>query len=240
MEALSLTRATPAITSDLDPARAADPPKFRCFGGDTAYSEGWDLYVESLGKPLGMYQDPYQCFGMPRANCGGRSGSRGPGLTPRAGRVSRCSTTWMRTATRAKHGACGGRALHGDSREAVAYNRAAQDPGTARKGRTRARAAFRPAQFHTVVLANGALPLHVPQGEVIAGSPASAAAEHHEARRTGRIDGAARGRTGLVGGEWRACRRVAPVRPRHRATRRDLGKSCVHRKVRPRRRRIRP
>ena len=38
-------------------------PKFRRFGGYTAYQEGWGLYSEYFPKEFGFYEDPYQDFG---------------------------------------------------------------------------------------------------------------------------------------------------------------------------------
>ncbi len=38
-------------------------PRFRRFGGYTAFAEGWALYAESIGKDLGFFTDPMQWYG---------------------------------------------------------------------------------------------------------------------------------------------------------------------------------
>ncbi|HLI78171.1 MAG TPA: DUF885 domain-containing protein, partial [Acidobacteriaceae bacterium] len=38
-------------------------PKFRLRGGYSAYTEGWALYAEQLGKEIGFYQNPVSDYG---------------------------------------------------------------------------------------------------------------------------------------------------------------------------------
>ncbi|MGC2639978.1 MAG: DUF885 domain-containing protein [Acidobacteriaceae bacterium] len=38
-------------------------PEFRKYSYYTAYTEGWGLYAERLGKDIGFYQDPYSDYG---------------------------------------------------------------------------------------------------------------------------------------------------------------------------------
>lgn len=64
LETLTLHEGIPGHHFQITLARENEalPPLLR-FGSSTAYSEGWGLYAESLGRELGMFTDPMQWFG---------------------------------------------------------------------------------------------------------------------------------------------------------------------------------
>jgi uncharacterized protein (DUF885 family) len=64
MESLLIHEGSPGHHFQISIARELEHlPRLRRFGGFTAYSEGWGLYAETLGKELGLYTDPYQYYG---------------------------------------------------------------------------------------------------------------------------------------------------------------------------------
>jgi uncharacterized protein (DUF885 family) len=170
MEALSLHEGNPGHHFQISIQREqAGLPKFRRFGGYTAYSEGWGLYAESLGQPLGMYEDPYQYFGKLEGELW-----RAIRLVVDTGLHAK---GWTRQQVLDYMDA---NSAAGEARRVSEAERYMAIPGQAlaykigelklQELRQRAERELGPKfdlrKFHTVVLVNGALPLHVVEAEV--------------------------------------------------------------------------
>lgn len=64
MEALAFHEGIPGHHMQIAIAQELEGiPRFRKYGGFTAFSEGWGLYSEFLPKEMGYYEDPYSDFG---------------------------------------------------------------------------------------------------------------------------------------------------------------------------------
>ena len=172
MEALSLHEGNPGHHFQISIQREQkDLPKFRRFGGYTAYSEGWGLYAESepVGRALGRYTDPYQYFGQLEAELW-----RAIRLVVDTGLHSQ---GWTREQVLDYMDANSSAA---EARRVSETERYMAIPGQAlaykigqikiSELRARAEAALGPKfdvrKFHTAVLADGALPLDVLEAKI--------------------------------------------------------------------------
>lgn len=183
-ESLFLHQAVPGHHYQIALQQAqTDLPRFRRFGGNTAFIEGWALYAESLGRELGVYEDPYQYFGMLNAELW-----RAVRLVVDTGLHLH---GWNREEVIAymfAHSSVGQtRAVAEAERymaipsEALAYK-----VGQLRFEEIRQRAerelgdAFDIRAFHNLILRNGALPLDILESEVAAWIVARAASRSSE------------------------------------------------------------
>ena len=170
MEALSLHEANPGHHFQISIQREQQGlPKFRRFGGYTAYSEGWGLYAESLGPELGMYTDPYQYFGRLEGELW-----RAIRLVVDTGLHSK---GWTREQVLAymdenSSAAEARRVSEAERYMAIPGQALAYKIGQLKIGELRARAEkalgpkFDVRKFHTAVLMDGALPLDVLEAKV--------------------------------------------------------------------------
>nr|WP_066097261.1 DUF885 family protein [Xanthomonas massiliensis] len=144
-------------------------PRFRRFGGETAFIEGWGLYAESLGQQLGFYQDPYDYFGYLQ------------GDLKRAARVvadtGLHAQGWSREQAEAY---LRDTAMFDENDADAEVERMIAIPGQvlankigemqiqqlSRQARARLGAAFDPREFHAVVLQGGSVPLDILQARV--------------------------------------------------------------------------
>lgn len=146
-----------------------DLPRFRRFGGYTAFSEGWALYAELLPLEMGLYRDAWQEFGQLSMELM-RAGRLVVDTGVHALRWSReRAIAWLDENTPSNH-----------QDNITAIQRYIVTPGQAcayemgklklveLRGRAEARlgARFDPRAFHDVVLGSGPLPLPILESNV--------------------------------------------------------------------------
>lgn len=162
MTALFLHEGNPGHHFQLSKQQELPVPKFRKFGGNNAYIEGWALYAESLGKEMGLYDDPNAYAGFLLLDL-----RRAARLVVDTGLHAK---GWSREQTIAylvdEAGDTRADAINATERymawpgQALGYK-----VGALKIGELRERAAkalgprFKLAQFHDAVLAEGSLPL---------------------------------------------------------------------------------
>ena len=170
MEALSLHEGNPGHHFQITIAREQKSlPRFRRFGGYTAYSEGWGLYAESLGPELGAYTDPYQYFGRLEGEL-----FRAIRLVVDTGLHSKGWTREQVLEYIDAHSATSEarRVAETERYIAIPGQALAYKIGQLKISELRARAEqalgarFDLRRFHTVILADGALPLDVLEAKV--------------------------------------------------------------------------
>jgi len=170
MEALSLHEGNPGHHFQISIQREQQGlPKFRRFGGYTAYVEGWGLYAESLGPELGMYGDPYQYFGRLEAELW-----RSIRLVVDTGLHAKGWTREQVLAYMSENSSEGEarRVSEAERYMAIPGQALAYKIGQLKISELRARAEkelgpkFDVRRFHTAVLADGALPLDVLEAKI--------------------------------------------------------------------------
>jgi uncharacterized protein (DUF885 family) len=162
MTALFLHEGNPGHHFQLSKQQDLPVPKFRKFGGNNAYIEGWALYAESLGKEMGLYEDPNAYAGFLMLDL-----RRAARLVVDTGLHAK---GWTREQTIAylieEAGDTQDTAANATERymawpgQALGYKVGALKIGELRERASKALGPkFKLAQFHDAVLAEGSLPL---------------------------------------------------------------------------------